>query len=76
MGDIRQDNEKITDRKERCDFSRDRFSGKAAAVIHRIDDSEDKLVVLPDGITMQPDEILSAVSFAERYFDPVLYLLS
>lgn len=50
------------------------FTGTAAAVIHRYDDSEDKLVVVPQGITMHADEILSAVSFAEQYFDPVIYL--
>lgn len=49
-------------------------TGTAAAVIHRFDDSEEKLIVVPKGITMHPDEILSAVNFAEQYFHSVLYL--
>ena len=52
----------------------EKFTGYAAAVLHRFDDSEEKLIVLPHGITMQADEILSAVNFAEQYFDTVVYM--
>lgn len=52
----------------------DQFTGYAAAVLHRFDDSEEKLIVLPDGISMNNDEILSAVNFVEQYFDTVAYL--
>ena len=45
------------------------FSGKVIAVIHRKDDVEDKLVVVPDGVDMTKDEIRKAVWFTEQYFD-------
>lgn len=37
------------------------FSGKVIAVIHRKDDVEDKLVVVPDGVAMSIDEIREGV---------------
>jgi len=52
----------------------EKFTGYVAAVLHRFDDCEEKLIVLPHGITMQADEILSAVNFVEQYFDTVVYL--
>ena len=45
------------------------FSGKVIAVIHRKDDVEDKLVVVPDGVAMSIDEIREGVWFVEQYFD-------
>ncbi|MBQ7365102.1 MAG: inorganic pyrophosphatase [Clostridia bacterium] len=49
------------------------FKGEVIAVIHRRNDSEDKWVVAPIGTTFSRDDILSAVSFMERYFDSILY---
>lgn len=44
------------------------FSGKIIAVIHRLDDVEDKWVVCPDEMSFTKDEILELVSFQEQYF--------
>ena len=44
------------------------FSGKIIAVIHRLNDVEDKWVVCPDEMSFTKDEILELVSFQEQYF--------
>ncbi len=43
-------------------------SGIVRAIIHRIDDDDDKLVVLPLNAEMSNDEIEEAVSFQEQWF--------
>ena len=48
------------------------FVGKVIAIIHRVDDAEDKWVVAPDGIFFSKDEILDKVSFQERFFKTVI----
>lgn len=45
------------------------FVGKVIAIIHRIDDVEEKWVVSPENIFFTKDEILSQVSFQEKYFN-------
>ena len=45
------------------------FVGKVIAIIHRIDDVEEKWVVSPENIFFTKDEILSQVSFQEEYFN-------
>lgn len=44
------------------------FTGRVVAIIHRLDDVEDKWVVAPEGITLTKEEILDGVQFQERYF--------
>jgi len=49
----------------------DEFTGKCIAIIHRLDDEDDKLVVVPEGLEKMSDsEILKAVNFQEKWFDP------
>ena len=45
-----------------------RFEGQVVAVIHRLDDVEDKWVVAPEGADFTKEEILRLVDFQERYF--------
>ena len=45
------------------------FTGKVIAIIHRFDDVEDKLVVVPEELTLTKEEILKQVSFQEKYFN-------
>jgi inorganic pyrophosphatase len=45
------------------------YEGECIAVVHRKDDDEDKLVVVPEGVEMTDEEIMKAVEFQERYFD-------
>lgn len=44
------------------------FEGKVIAVIHRINDVEDKWVVAPENATFTKEEIMTQVAFQEQYF--------
>ncbi|MGN0459986.1 MAG: inorganic pyrophosphatase, partial [Ruminococcus sp.] len=46
----------------------DTFRGSVIAIIHRIDDVEDKLVVAPKNIKFTSKEIMEKVYFQEQYF--------
>lgn len=44
------------------------FTGRVIAVIHRLDDVEDKWVAAPEGVTFSKEEIIEQVRFQEQYF--------
>ena len=44
------------------------FTGKIIAVIHRLNDVEDKWVAVPENMTMTAADIMAQVSFQEQYF--------
>ena len=46
----------------------EQFSGKCIAVIHRTDDDDDKLVVVPDGKEYSDEAIDALTEFQERFF--------
>ncbi|MBQ9510919.1 MAG: inorganic pyrophosphatase [Clostridia bacterium] len=50
----------------------DTFSGKVIAVIHRMDDIEDKWVVCPQDMTFGEKEILEQVNFQEKFFNSTI----
>lgn len=50
------------------------FTGDVIAVIHRLDDVEDKWVVAPAGSTFTAEEIRRAVWFQEQYFHSEIIL--
>ena len=45
------------------------FVGKVIAVIHRLNDIEDKWVVAPEGKFFTKEEIANSVAFQEKFFD-------
>lgn len=47
----------------------DCFRGTVIAIIHRLDDVEDKLVVAPDNMKFTSKEIMKKVHFQEQYFE-------
>lgn len=47
----------------------DTFSGTVIAIIRRIDDVEDKLVVAPTDMKFTSKEIMEKVHFQEQYFE-------
>ena len=49
------------------------FTGTVIAVLHRLNDCEDKWIVSPDGTIYSDQEIIDAVSFQEQYFMGELY---
>lgn len=46
-----------------------KLRGRVVAIIHRKNDTEDKLVVAPDNVKLTEKEILDRTFFQERYFD-------
>lgn len=50
----------------------EQFEGRCTAVIRRLDDVEDKLVVLPDGEDYSDEQIRALVEFQERFFEAVI----
>ncbi|MDD4938158.1 MAG: inorganic diphosphatase [Candidatus Shapirobacteria bacterium] len=46
----------------------EKFTGRVVAVIHRLDDDDDKLVVIPDVETITDEEINKLTNFQEQFF--------
>ncbi|MFA6073628.1 MAG: inorganic diphosphatase [Candidatus Woesearchaeota archaeon] len=44
------------------------FVGICIAIIHRTNDDDDKLIVVPDGVTFSDEEIIKLTYFQEQYF--------
>ena len=51
------------------------FQGTCIAVIHRLDDEDDKLVVVPHGQDHSDQEIRRLTEFQEQYFQSVIWRL-
>ena len=45
------------------------FAGRVIAIIHRLNDIEDKWVVAPESKSFSKDEIANSVAFQEKFFD-------
>ena len=45
------------------------FEGRVIAIIHRLDDIEDKLVVAPEGMDFTREQIIEQTHFQEKYFN-------
>ena len=50
------------------------FTGKVVAVLHRLNDYEDKWIVSIDGQVPDRNEILRIIDFQEQYFMGELYI--
>ena len=49
------------------------FVGKCIAIIHRLDDNDDKLIVIPKELKdISNQEIIEATNFQERYFKSII----
>jgi inorganic pyrophosphatase len=49
-----------------------RFTGLCIAVIHRLNDNDDKLVLVPPGQTATDEQIKAQTWFQEQYFESVI----
>ena len=49
-----------------------RFEGECIAVIHRLDDNEDKLIVVPPGVNFTDEQIRKCTEFQEQFFQSVI----
>ncbi len=47
----------------------DMFQGKCIAIIHRLNDDDDKLIVVPNEKNYSDDAIIALTEFQEQYFD-------
>ena len=47
----------------------DKGIGLCVAIIHRLEDDDDKLVVVPAGVNLSDKEIEQKVRFQEKFFD-------
>ena len=45
------------------------FTGRCIAIVHRLQDDDDKLIVVPEGMELTDDEIERAVEFQEKWFE-------
>ena len=48
------------------------FQGVCIAVIHRTNDDDDKLIVVPDGVDLTNNEIEEMVNYQEQWFNHVI----
>ena len=46
----------------------DEFTGKCIAYIHRINDDDDKLIIVPEDVEYTDDQINALTEFQERFF--------
>jgi len=48
------------------------FTGMCIAVIHRTNDEDDKLIVVPKGVTYTDEQIQALTHFSEKYYESVI----
>ncbi len=48
------------------------FTGKCIAIIHRINDEDDKLIVVPENFEISDEEIQKQIYFQEKWFESVI----
>lgn len=48
------------------------YKGKCIAVIHRINDDDDKIIVVPEGVNYTDEQIKALTEFQERFFESVI----
>ena len=46
----------------------DEFTGKCIAYIHRTNDDDDKLIIVPEGVEYTDEQINALTEFQERFF--------
>ena len=49
------------------------YHGRVIAIIHRINDNDDKLVVVPENVNYTNDQIKALTEFQEKYFESVIW---
>lgn len=52
------------------------YSARIAGIVHRRNDTEDKLVAVPERISLTKEEIANAVHFQEKYYDSEIEIYS
>jgi len=52
----------------KVDVPVDTYEGSVVAIVHRLDDDDDKLVLVPDGESISDEEIEKLVEFQEKWY--------
>ena len=50
----------------------DEYDGEVLAIIHRINDNDDKLIVVPQGKNYTDDQIRALTEFQEGFFESII----
>ena len=50
----------------------DEFEGECIAVIRRLNDEDDKLIIVPKGMDYKDEEIKKLTEFQEKYFKSII----
>ena len=48
------------------------FTGRCIAIVHRLDDDDDKLIVVPEGRQFSDEQIQVLIEFQERFFTSII----
>lgn len=48
------------------------FKGKCIAIIHRLNDNDDKLIIVPENKVYNQEAIEALIEFQERYFEHII----
>ena len=48
------------------------FEGECIAIIHRLNDNDDKLIIVPIGVNYTNEQIRTATNFQEQFFQSVI----
>lgn len=48
------------------------YKGKCIAIVHRLNDDDDKLIIVPENKEYSDDAINALIEFQERYFEHVI----
>jgi inorganic pyrophosphatase len=54
------------------DMPMDIFTGKCVAIMHRTDDDDDKLIVIPENIQITDKEIDEQTKYQEKWFKYII----
>ena len=48
------------------------LTGRCIAIVHRLDDDDDKLIIAPEGRQYSDEQIQALVEFQERFFQSII----
>ena len=48
------------------------FTGRCIAIVHRLDDDDDKLIIVPEDREYSDEQIQALVEFQERFFTAII----
>lgn len=71
-GEMAPDGEELDAYLLKIDKPVEKFTGKVVAIVHRTNDDDDKLVVIPENESITDEEIEESIEFQEKWFKHVI----